>query len=197
MSKDDKEVQRLAELFRNVKAQTAAEKSDRVLIDVDMDGVGDGVESHMYFRHNAIQCFIKSKRVCDYIAVLQKQLQLSCNEKGYGVHVLGTNALCKILSSKIGRKGMLVVGSGPSVHTELVWIHVVWYAEIANHILAAVYTPWNSSVHKRGKNWVVYNCNGELFGHCSSLHVDVNSVLRAMKATLRLIAKQFEVFLNT
>lgn len=209
--KYDKEVQLVSKLLPNVKAHTAAETTQRVMINKKMAGVDDKVESHIYFCKNMIRCFIKSKTLSDFIKVLTEQLHSCSSKKGYGIHVLGTPRLYEMLFDIVSKDGILLIAMMPSKHklqskhesqiaanekVQGVWMHMVYYAEIANMQISDVWTPWDSCVRSRTDKWTLFRVKGKLYVHCASLHVDLHEICETLKITLPKMALGISQYLK-
>lgn len=189
MSEDD-EVCKVSDLLNKVKLETAAKQLHRVVIEKKIPGTQQEVELHTYFCKNTLECFIKSKTINDYIAVLRSQLHASCNEIGCGIHVLGTHTLQDILLERISSEGMLIVGVQESTHNPLIWMHIVWYAEISNMIMNQLWLHWDSAKVSEGEGYTIFSSQNKFFVHCSQLNVNILEICELLKIDLNTLRKK-------
>lgn len=186
----DNEVCLVSDLLIKVKLETAAKQLHRVVIEKKIPGTEKEVELHTYFCKNALECFIKGKTINDYIAVLRSQLHASCNEIGYGIHVLGTVKLHNILLERISSEGMLILGVKESTHDSLIWMHIVWYAEITNMIMKHLWLHWDSAKVADGRGYIIFLSNNKLFVRCSQLKVDICEICELLQVDLETLRQK-------
>jgi len=187
---EDNEVCLVSDLLIKVKLETAAKQLHRVVVERKIPGTQKEVESHTYFCKNALECFIKSKTINDYIAVLRRQLHASCNEIGYGIHVLGTHKLYHILLERVSSEGMLILGIKKSSHKSLIWMHIVWYAEITNMIMNNLWLHWDSAKIAEGSGWIIFLSRNQFFVHCSDLKVNILEICESLQIDLNTLRQK-------